>query len=66
VSSPLDPYGWAEPRLMTAYDMLDELYQQWRDPEGGRDELSDMLKSARDLCEDADVMIEDRSKGGFV
>lgn len=62
MSAPLNAIGWAEPRLMTVFDALDELYQQYRDPEGGTDEVSDMLKSARDLCEDADVMIEDRSK----
>ena len=58
MSAPLNAIGWAEPRLMTAFDMLDELYEQYRDPEGGTDELSDMLKRARDLCEDADVEIE--------
>lgn len=50
---------------MAAFDMLDELYEQYRDPEGGTDEVSDMLKRARDLCEDADILIENRSKGGF-
>lgn len=65
MTTPINATGWAEPRLMTLYDALDELYQQYRDPEGGTDEVSDMLKRARDLCEDADVMIENRRKGGF-
>ena len=57
--------GWAEPRLMPLYDALDTLYLEWRDPDGGTDALSDMLKRARDLCEEADVMIENIRKGGF-
>jgi hypothetical protein len=65
VTAPLNATGWAEPRLMTVFDALDELYQQYRDPEGGTDELSDILKRARDLCEDADIIIENRFKGGF-
>lgn len=65
MTTPLNATGWAEPRLMKLFDALDELYQQYRDPEGGTDEVSDMLKRARDLCEDADILIENRSKGGF-
>ena len=65
MTAPLNAIGWAEPRLMAAFDMLDELYEQYRDPEGGTDELSTMLKRARDLFEDADVLIENRSKGGL-
>jgi len=63
--SALQATGWAEPRLMPLYDALDDLYREWRDPDGGTDHLSDMLKRARDLCEQADVMIENIRKGGF-
>ena len=65
MTTPLNAIGWAEPRLMSIFDALDELYQQYRDPEGWDDEVSGKLKRARDLCEDADVLIENRSKGGF-
>ncbi len=65
MTTPLNDTGWVEPRLMSIYDALEELYQQYRDPEGGTDEVSDMLRRARDLCEEADILIENRSKGGF-
>lgn len=58
MSAPFNAIGWAEPRLMPLYDALDELYHEWRDPDGGSDCLSDMFKRARDLCEAADVEIE--------
>lgn len=61
--SALQATGWAEPRLMPLYDALDTLYREWRDPDGGTDTLSDKLKRARDLCEEADVMIERIRKG---
>ncbi len=64
MSAPLVATGWAEPRLMPLYDALDELYREWRDPDGGSDDLSDMLKRARNLCEEADVIIERIRKGG--
>lgn len=63
MGAPLNAIGWAEPRLMTVFDLLDELYAEYRDPDGGTDQLSTMLKRARDLCEDADVLIEEM-KGG--
>lgn len=65
MSGPINAIGWAEPRLMAAFDMLDELYQQYSDLVGVTDEVSGILKLARDLCEDADILIENRSKGGF-
>lgn len=64
MSAPINATGWAEPRLMSIYDALDELYQQYSDLVGVTDEVSGILKLARDLCEDADVLIENRSKGG--
>lgn len=63
MSTPINAIGWAEPRLMQLYDALDKLYHEWRDPDGGTDELSDMIKRARDLCEEADVRIENMRKG---
>lgn len=62
--SVLQATGWAEPRLMPLYNALDDLYREWRDPDGGTDDLSDLLKRARNLCEEADVMIERIRKGG--
>lgn len=64
MAAQINPIGWAEPRLMPLYDALDELYCEWRDPDGGTDDLSDLLKRARNLCEEADVMIERIRKGG--
>lgn len=63
MTTPINAIGWAEPRLMTLFDAFDELYCQWRDPDGGTDELSDLFKRARDICEEADVMIERIRKG---
>lgn len=57
--------SWADPRLSQAYGLLDELYNEWRDLDGGLDALSEKFKRARDLCEEADVMIEAIRKGGF-
>lgn len=65
MTAPINAIGWSEPRLMTLFNTLDELYHEWRDPEGGTDTLSDKFKRARDLCEEADVMIENIHKGGF-
>ena len=64
MSAPVTATGWAEPRLMTLFDALDMLYHEWRDPDGGTDEISDKLLRARDLCEDADILIERLRKGG--
>jgi hypothetical protein len=64
MNAPISSTGWAEPRLMPLFGALDELYQEWRDPDGGTDEISDKLLRARDLCEDADILIERLRTGG--